>query len=367
MNILVLQPHKADGSSWYRVEQFAKKAGVLKLAAVEFLNFGMSEELMARQVDAADIFFIRPSEASITSLRQISQLKIKKPVVADIDDGFDNINPYSNSYRSLGTQNVQLEDGKFLWEDGESGFRIVANMNRIDACKTSMEEVDAVMTTTFELKEYAEKFNKNVVVIPNAIDEALFPQIKLQRDKNIRILWSGGSSHYEDLVEIKPSIKKLMERYPNLEFHMAGQVFNGIFKDLPENRCKGYPWVSADGQGFRMATIGADIGICPITDNTFNRLKSSVKYYEYSTLGLPTVAKGIPPYSDDISDGVNGLLYNTPEEFEKKLEELINDPIKRITLADNARRYVLENRNLEEIVKDWVSFLEGCVNAFKQK
>ncbi len=90
-----------------------------------------------------------------------------------------------------------------------------------------------------------------------------------------------------------------------------------------------------------------------------NRNKSSVKFYELASLGVSCVARGIPPYSDDIVDGYSGLLYNSPEEFEAKVSELIEDPIKRVTMSSNAQKYVRDNRNLEDITRDLVTFLQG--------
>lgn len=365
INILYLTEKKQDGTTWYRYSQFANSLTKQNLANTAFIDWRFDEEMLAKAIEKADLFIIRPSDYAIQILKYASLLKNKKPIVADIDDTFHFIDPFNNSYQYMGTKEVTLPDGTPLWKDGVAGFSVVSNKNRIEAIKETLKNVDAITTTTFELKEYAELFNPNVVVIPNCINPDLFPPIKLQKDNVIKILWSGGSSHFQDLFEIQPVIKKVMEENLNVEFHIAGQVFKGAIKDLPQSRIKTYSWLSPDAHGFRLATIGADIGICPLTDEKFNTYKSSIKFYEYSALKIPTVAKDIPPYSVDIVRDKTGLLYSDTKELKSHLDSLIKDPLKRITLGNNAYDYVMKYRTIDEVAKDYAKFLIGVINANK--
>jgi len=164
---------------------------------------------------------------------------------------------------------------------------------------------------------------------------------------------------------VKPAIDALLKKYPQLKFINVGQAFPYITKDIPKDRLEISPWIRCDGHGFRMACIDGDIGICPLVDNEFNANKSCLKWYEYSALGMATVASNVPPYSDEIDDGNTGLLFRTPEEMVEKVSELIEDPIKGVDIGQKAREWVKRNRNAEEIVKDWVGFMEKAAKAKK--
>jgi glycosyltransferase involved in cell wall biosynthesis len=228
-----------------------------------------------------------------------------------------------------------------------------------------MRRASAMMVTTFELRNYALEFNQSVAVIPNAIKPSLFPQVRADKSNEIRMLWAGGSSHYADLAEVSDALTELMNVYPQLNFYFIGVPFEGIAKRMPQDRVHKFPWIEPHGHGYRLACMDADIGLCPLQDTVFNRAKSSVKYYEYSAVRMATVARNIPPYSDDIRHDYSGMLYDTPSELYKQVSELIDNPVKRLQIAENAYKYVTKERHIDEITRDWVSYLEGVSNAYR--
>lgn len=365
MRVLILGKQGNDGCSWYRLTQFKESAGRQGLADVQFVDPNLSEEDLARVFSAADIYVTRLGEHTIDIFSGLGE--IKKPIVVDIDDRYDLINPYSDSYVSLGTEEVKLSDGRYLWKDGEAEFSVVANRKKLMDFQEVMRRASAMMVTTFELRNYALQYNPSVAVIPNAIKSSLFPLVKDTTKPNgeVRMLWAGGSSHYADLAEVADTLTELMRSYPQLHFYFLGVPFEGIVKNMDPKRVHSYPWIEPHGHGYRLACMGADIGLCPLVDMEFNRAKSSVKYYEYSAVKMATVAKNIPPYSDDIKHNYSGILYDTPADLYKNVSELIEDPVKRLQMAENAYQYVLKERNIDEITKDWVSYLKGISDAYR--
>lgn len=366
IKILFLHNSQAyDGCSWYRMHQFKDTAKRLNIADVQFLDVSVPAHTLAETISKTDVFVSRLHDGLLDFYDEYGIDKLHKPIILDIDDSYDEVDPLSDMYQVLGTKDVKLDDGRFLWKTGERNFDRRENRKRLEIYHKTMERVDAMTVTTFGLKQYANEYNKVAAVIPNAIHPELFPPIKINKPRDeVRLLWSGGASHYSDLAEVKDVIVDLMKKYPNLHYYHVGQVFNSIVKDMPQDRVHTYHWTRPEAHGYRMATMGADIGICPLIDSTFNTYKSSIKYYEYSALGLTTLARNIAPYTDDIANDKNGLLYSTTQEFKEKLEELITDPIKRMTIAQQAYDYTIKHRNIEDITRDWVSFLENLKTAY---
>lgn len=362
MKILILQKPSDDGCTWYRLTQFAKEANKQGLADVQFLNLGMTEEDLQKVLSEADLFIgrLNPELDWIMDLIK----KYNKPIVIDIDDSIDDISPYSQHYRKLGTKEVKI-GVDYLWQDGKAGFSLEENKKRVEAYRNILRKATSVITTTHHLKSYIEQYNENVGIVPNCIDPELFPVLDFKGKKQINILWSGGASHFSDMWEVKPVLDEIMNEYPQVHFYMVGTHFPAVTKDMPKDRVHTSGWIKPDGHGYRLACLNADIGICPIQDTPFNQLKSSIKYYELSALGVVTVARGIPPYSDDILDGETGFLYNTDEEMYLQLKKLIEDPILRIKTAENALQSVKKRRNLADITKDWISYLKGISDAYK--
>lgn len=359
---LVLQQiGNPDGCAWYRLLQFTKSANRQKLADCQYLDLNLEEDDLKAVLLKADVFLVRLSSMLPMVLDHLKEQDIKKPVVLDIDDAIDDINPLADHYRTYGTKEVQLKDGSWLWKDGVGGFDHFSNRGRVEAYRECINRADAIITTTFGMKEWLEYETKApIAIIPNAVNLDLFPKANDPNKKEIRLVWSGGASHFADLQEIEPALARVMAKYPNLHYYSYGMHFGAIARNLPKDRYHTAGWVHPEAHGYRLACLDPDISICPLIDSEFNRVKSSIKYCEMSALGVPTLAKNIPPYADDIKDGENGLLYDGIDDFEVKLSELVEDGMLRIRLGQSAQDYVRANRQLDDITKDWVEFLEAC-------
>lgn len=354
--IKILMPQLGpDGCYWYRLKQFKKCANELKLAEAREITSTIPEEELVKMVEETDVFIFRFADSTAKMVKTIKENHPDKVIVLDTDDDLYNVSPYNDSYGEWGLEEITLKDGAKLWQDGKFGFDVWRNRRRVLDYSYCMEKADVVTTTTPEL---ARKI-PHAVVIPNAINFDIFPVLNQVKDDKIRLLWHGGSSHYEDLYSVNEDIRKLMENYPNLHLYLLGSSFPGLVNKLPKDRVHTDGWVNADAHGYRLASINADIAICPLIPNEFNSNKSSVKYYENSALKIPTVAADTLPYNADIKDGENGLLYT--DNFYSKVEKLIKNKHLRETLGNNAYEYVKKNRELESVTREWVSMLENLV------
>lgn len=350
-----------SGVHWYRQIQFFKEANKQELLDCKFIDFNLPVDILTKVIDRADAYFV----LGIMSMLDVYSILLKapanKPLIVDIDDRFDLVSPFSNSYAAFGTEEIVLPNGVKLWEDGEAGFSIERNKKNIKNLEKILKRADLIITTTIKITEWLSSFNKKVVAIPNSIDFDIFPCIKQKKDNIVRVGWAGGSSHFADLMTILPSLKKIMEKYPQVHFFLIGQYYGVIEKYIPKSRLHYYEWINADGHGYRLATLNLDIGLCPLTDDEFNLYKSNIKFYEYSAIKIPTLAKNMLPYNEEIIDGDTGYLYNNAAEFEKKLEFLIFNPLKRRVVAENAFNFVLKYRNLKKVVKDWAEVINSVI------
>jgi hypothetical protein len=97
-----------------------------------------------------------------------------------------------------------------------------------------------------------------------------------------------------------------------------------------------------------MKRINADIGLCPLEDNEFNKSKSCIKFYEYASLGIATLAPDLLPYSDEVSETYNGL-----SDFKEKLRRLLVDTKHRKEIVEEQRKWVMKNRDINKVIKLW--------------
>lgn len=104
-----------------------------------------------------------------------------------------------------------------------------------------------------------------------------------------------------------------------------------------------------------------DIFISPLRDDPFNRAKSSLKFLEYSTHGLPGVFSKLTPYESIVIDGRNGYLAGDLEEWEAYLAKLVEHPAMRQQLGYEAQKTVKQSWLLSENYPKW---LEAYRRAF---
>jgi len=97
----------------------------------------------------------------------------------------------------------------------------------------NLKAASYVTTTTEIFANEIRKFNKNVIVLPNAIDptEGQFTQPTLPSDK-IRVGWLGGSSHLHDLKLLDGMVSKLQPIQDKLQFYVCGFDIRGTVTEL---------------------------------------------------------------------------------------------------------------------------------------
>jgi glycosyltransferase involved in cell wall biosynthesis len=180
------------------------------------------------------------------------------------------------------------------------------------------------------LAEFARQHNKNVSVIPITIDTERYRAQMPAKPASEKVVvgWSGSVTTVPHLELLRGPLHRLQTRTA-YELSVIGALepaMNGVpfsFK----------PWRQEseveDLQRF-------DIGIMPLPDDRWTRLRSHLKVRQYMGIGIPTVASPVGIMPELIQDGVNGFLATTPEEWVDKLDNLIKDSRLRRRLGEAA-------------------------------
>lgn len=181
------------------------------------------------------------------------------------------------------------------------------------------------------LERYTHKFNNKTTVIPTSVDEKQFTHPKKRNDEFFYIGWTGKSENLIYLNQLRDVFIKLEKQY-------RGKVRIKIVSDKPlyidgVNIIDNIEWrlenEVTDIESF-------DIGIMPLSDDEWTRGKCAFKLLQYMAAGVPCIGSPVGANSEVITHNHNGLLASTIEEWSQSLEELINQPEKRETLAQNA-------------------------------
>lgn len=298
-------------------------------------------------------------------------MKFPPVFIWDGDDNTDYLSPFNQSFVFNGTKNVDgtpLRPGDKLttvdgtgkeivmWEDGvtrqsEHVFNIADNLHQERLRKTLIRKCHGATAASKDLAAYYRDAlgQKHVHVHYNTV----FPEdyqynvraVRPDPDDVVRIFWQGGQSHLHDWLPLAGAVKEVAKKYPKTKWVFMGIDLPFVYDSIPAEQVEILPWIHYEAYRLRRTLLHVDINLCPLVNNLFNRCKSAIKWYE-STVSEnmeATLAQNVGPYKE-ITDGVNGLLFDTAEEFAQKLGQLIEDAELRKRLGAGAKEWVLNNR-----------------------
>lgn len=396
---------KYSACIYYRVE--VPFRGLQKFCAAETLIANTTDfvpDTRNAMMCSSDItlFFAKGGEAvnsTIGSLRQMRPGQDEKgktiyppSVIFDIDDNIDWVHPFNSSFAYMGTRDyggnllkpgdslkTTFPDGQevTVWADkmttfDDNLFDIERNHATIAGVHRTAKLVDGVTAPSPYLADYYREIHgcENVYVFPNSVIPEDYPKARLapRGDGSVRIIWQGGGSHMIDWFPLRDAVREISLKYPFVKWVIWGSPFRWIHDNIPESQLELGNWIDYHAYKAHRVLVDADINLCPLVDNEFNRSKSAIKWYEGSMLHRPeaTLAGNCRPYSEEMVDGETGLLYNDPQDFSEKLSKLIEDAELRTRLGENAKKWILENRHYEKTVPKLFEFYQG-LRATKRK
>lgn len=311
-------------------------------------------------IDDYDVFiFNRFYEGTL--LKYVSFLQsIGKTVIYETDDNYEAIddnNPF-----------VKIKD-----------YAVLSSRELIKCA-------DGITVSTPEIKSQIHNFfpKKDIYVIPNSLD---FNQYKIRKggNKKLRIGFQGSNIHVQDLLMVIDAIGQLQKEF-GFEFYIFGiddrpfkelnkfclerkgddswkwmEDFPKLYEKLEQMEYTHIKTVAYEKYRDKLSELNLDIGIAPLTDSRFNRAKSCLKFYEYAAVGTVTLASKVEPYISEMDEC--DLVKNRHDKWMSKLRKLITDEQYRKDRAYIQRSWVYDNRNINEVVKQW----EKIINLIIQK
>lgn len=316
---------KYGGIGWYRTINPLEKIGCCVIRGEYRIGMG-PDALKMKQM--GDVWFLKPmGDVNAVLLTQSASKFTGAKIILDIDD-----HPFA----------VDKEHPEYEYHKAHE-----------ELMRLQIENSDHIVVSTEPLREVLSKYNQRITVIPNAIDKKIWkltPKYrpdgsKKRKDGRIRLGWVGSASHLADRWVIEEAIKKIMEKYPQVDFYHAGMCL----LDGSENRefsfagTKGY-----EEYPMFLNHLDLDIAIAPIKDTEFNRCKSNIKWLEHSMLKTPMVLSDVYPYSTTVTHGVDGFLAKTTEDWVEYLSQLIESKDLRWKIGQEAYKKVTSDWLIEK-------------------
>ena len=280
-----------------------------------------------------------------------------------------------------------------------------------------------VTTTTEIFADEIRKFNKNVVIFPNAIDpkEGQFNEPTEESDL-VRVGWLGGSSHLHDLMLLDGMVSKLSDIKDKVQYVVCGfdtrgmmteinqstgeqtrrpikphetvwydyeKIFTNnysivpveyknhleLFVETPFENEKNLPYrrvwtkpVTSYARNYSKF----DISLAPIKQHMFNKVKSQLKVIEAGFYKKALIATNYGPYTIDLkhsmkngefTDG-NALLVDDARnhsDWAKYIKKLVQNPNMRIDMGERLYEHVSQRYSLDVVTKTRNEFYKSIV------
>lgn len=287
---------------------------------------------------------------------------------------YDKVEELIKKLNSLGINSVMDIDDYWFPGSYHPAHHIIKNNNINTKIVNNLKSANNIITTTELFAKEIKKFNKNVFILPNAIDprEKQFTPNPEKSDK-IRIGWLGGSSHLHDLKLLNGMVSKLKgdNLMDKIQFVVCGfdirgkvntinqqtgeqtqrdilphetvwcdyeKIFTNNYTTIsPEYKAhllkyKEEEFIGIENEPYRRVWTKHieeyatnynlfDVSLAPLAENIFNKVKSQLKVIEAGFHKKAIIAQNFGPYTIDIDNAYtkggdiditkNGLLVDS--------------------------------------------------------
>jgi glycosyltransferase involved in cell wall biosynthesis len=199
---------------------------------------------------------------------------------------------------------------------------------------------DMVIAGNGFLKGEAERYHRNVRVLPTPIDADRYTPKSYSKKEPVNIGWIGdhGSIHY--MESYRDVWEEVGRKYKNVEL----SIICDTFIEAKQIRINKIPW-QYETEIESLKTL--DIGVMPLFNDLWSEGKCGFKIIQYLGVGVPAICTPVGINKEVVADGVTGLWARSKEEWVNKLSLLIEDGGLRERLGREGRRRVMEGYTVQ--------------------
>jgi hypothetical protein len=227
---------------------------------------------------------------------------------------------------------VDYDDNLFALNPENPAYSIYNNPDIQANIKGILGVADVVSVPTEYLRQSYSEFNKNIIVIPNALNDLLFKRPVEMPKRTNNIVWRGPEAHIFDLMSYSKQLNTATKEFPEWRFMFMG--FSPWF--LTETNNKGnIPSLDIVVYMKALLDMAPSCLHVPLHDNTFNRCKSNIAYIEATYAGSVCIA---PSWWN----APGSIPYTDTESYYEAIRSVLSGEVDKAKLNKEAWEYVCD-------------------------
>jgi glycosyltransferase involved in cell wall biosynthesis len=211
------------------------------------------------------------------------------------------------------------------------------------------QQLDAILSTAHgvicengHVADYARKHNATVQVVPDSpqLDQFDRQRPRVRRDPNRTVLgWIGSPENVGSLYRIWEPLEALMRRVPNLHLRVLGADRH----QLPRFEAVSWSAKPRFNQAVMIEeALAFDIGLFPMFHTGDGLARGNLKAMIYMSAEAAVLCEDYGENRTLVTDGVNGALAGTMEQWLQKMEWLATDRPARAAIAARGLQTIRE-------------------------
>lgn len=326
MNVLFLVPRIDKASTRYRVLQYLPflEAEGIRYSIKELSKKNRHWLHLVKDIHKADVVFIQKKLFSFIEISFIR--RIAHRIIFDLDDS------------------IMLKDAP-----GNSP----AQRRQSKRFASVARNADLIICGNRYLQEKASKHSSDIRILPTPIDMHRYTvKNPAQRQgRPFTIGWIGSKVTLKYLKNISQALSAVARRHPGTQLKIVADDFF----DIEGMQVIKQPWSEAteieDLHSF-------DIGIMPLTNDSWAKGKCGFKLLQYMAVGIPAICSPVGMNREIVTDGVDGFWASSENEWIEKISALIENKELHDTMGKNGRKTVEDRYSLAIHAKQMIRYLK---------
>ena len=226
---------------------------------------------------------------------------------------------------------------------------------------------------TRALREYYDNIvcKKPSFILSSVIDTSRFDSLKIEVQPRNYLCYMGNLMLAKDNVDnIIRAFYLIKDKYPNLDLFLYGTPNDKdlkIVKDLiselgVEDRVMLKGRAKYDDVPNILANARINVTSQPITKRAEGGFPT--KMCEYMLANVPCILTDAGEITNYVQDGVTAYIVErcNPDAYAKKLDYILSNYKKALVVAENARKYVLDNFGSKQATSGLVDFIKNQIS-----